>query len=104
MSLDHPDPLPAIRRRPFDEVLEEFAAKTGRPLWKVTRVQPTEATPGRRKAAVGLSVDETIEMWRLWTRGVPASELAQIFGVALSTVYGAVKRGRSAELKRERAA
>lgn len=41
---------PTAKRRPdFDEVLERFAAKTGRPLWKVRRTMPSDANPARAR-------------------------------------------------------
>lgn len=35
---DAPGPRPTRRRRPFEDLLVELAERTGRPLWRVSRV------------------------------------------------------------------
>lgn len=47
---DQPSP-PPYTRRPWDEILQEFAEQTGRPIWPVTRVTPISPAWKRIEAA-----------------------------------------------------
>ncbi len=85
-SLDHPDPLPADRRRPWDDVLADYAARTGHPLWPVTRPDHQ-----RRKTTV-LSSDQRAEIADMWAAGHPVERIGQRFGVCPTTVRKWMRR------------
>lgn len=88
---DRPGPQPATTLRPWDEVLEEFAARTGRPCWPVTRVTPS--TQNREVLA-----DENVAAIRaMWAEGIGAVEIMRQMrseGVACSiSAVNSIARG-----------
>jgi hypothetical protein len=90
---DEPGQARAPERRPWDDVLEAFAARTGRPCWPVIRVTPS--TQNRER----LTGEDVATVRAMWAEGVPAEEISRLMraeGVvcSLSTVHS-VARGDS---------
>lgn len=80
MSLDHPDP-PNGKRRPWDEVLADFAARTGRPLWPVKRATGSEVS-GRR-----MSTAQKEAIHRLWADGYTCGQICRQLQISEDTAY-----------------
>jgi hypothetical protein len=100
MSLNRPDPLPAVRRRPFDELIAELAERTGRPLWKVTRVPPSkpDLVVYRQPTKRRLSDAERLAVVHL-QQAVPRLSqrlIAEQFGVSIWTIGNILRQYRKA--------
>lgn len=48
-AIDRPGPPRDFTRRPWDDVLEDFAAATGRPCWPAERCTATSVASEKRR-------------------------------------------------------